>query len=123
MKVGMGGLTLWSFLMASAHGAGFMALPFLLPVQAGALAEGSEHAGHMAHLGHAGHAMVGTGGASLMNAMAVGVHSLAYLLVMAAVAYVVYAKLGLALLRTGWFNLDWLWAGSLLVAGLIVLIQ
>jgi hypothetical protein len=114
MRVGFRDLTFWSFLMASAHGAGFMALPFLLPLQPPVMALGGEHAGHV---------MAAATGAPLMNALAVGVHSLAYLLIMAVVAYVVYRKLGLALLRTGWFNLDWLWAGSLLVTGLIVLVQ
>jgi hypothetical protein len=50
------------------------------------------------------------------------VHSLAYLLVLGAVAMVVYDKLGLSLLRRAWFNLDLLWAGALMVAGAMVLI-
>ena len=36
MRVGMGGLTLWSFLMASAHGAGLMVLPVFLSMTAAA---------------------------------------------------------------------------------------
>lgn len=31
-----------------------------------------------------------------------------------------YRRLGLALLRTAWFNLDWLWAGALVTAGMVV---
>ena len=56
-------------------------------------------------------------------AAAVGVHSLAYFLVVAAVAIVVYEKLGLALLRRAWFNLDLLWAVALMAAGAIVLVM
>jgi hypothetical protein len=33
-----------------------------------------------------------------------------------------FRKLGLALLRPAWFNLDWLWAGALVVTGVVVLI-
>ena len=44
------------------------------------------------------------------DAMAVAVHTLAYLTVMALAAWVVYRKLGLSLLRTAWFNMDWVWA-------------
>jgi hypothetical protein len=46
-------------------------------------------------------------------------HSLGYLLVTAFVALLVYEKLGLELLRKAWFNLDLLWAVSLVVTGLI----
>ena len=38
-------------------------------------------------------------------------------------AWVVYRKLGLAFLRTAWFNLDWLWAGALVVTGVAVLLR
>ena len=55
--------------------------------------------------------------------LAVGIHSLAYLTVTALVAWIVYRKLGLALLRTAWFNLDWLWAGALVVTGVAVLLR
>jgi hypothetical protein len=54
--------------------------------------------------------------------MAVSAHTLAYLTVTALSAWTVYRKLGLRLLRTAWFNLDWLWAGALLVAGVVVLL-
>jgi hypothetical protein len=51
--------------------------------------------------------------------MVVGVHTIGYLLVMGPVALTVYEKLGLALLRRAWFNLDWLWAAALVAAGLL----
>ena len=58
-----------------------------------------------------------------VGALAVGVHTLAYLFVMTLAAWVVYRRLGLAFLRTAWFNLDWVWAGALVVTGLIVLLK
>ncbi len=47
---------------------------------------------------------------------------LAYLIVMTLFAWTVYRKLGLRLLRTAWFNVDWLWAGALVVTGVAVLL-
>jgi hypothetical protein len=46
----------------------------------------------------------------------------AMFLAMAVVALVVYEKLGLAILRRAWFNLDLLWAGALIGAGLLTLL-
>jgi hypothetical protein len=112
MQVGFRDLTVWSFLMASAHGAGFMVLPFVMDLSAGVSAAGGEHACHMA---------ASTTVMPWAAAMALGVHTLAYFVVMAAVAWVVYRKLGVALLRTAWFNLDWLWAAALVLAGGVVL--
>ena len=43
--------------------------------------------------------------------------------VMALSAWIVYRRLGLSLLRTAWFNVDWLWAGALVVAGIVVLFK
>ena len=67
--------------------------------------------------GHASHAMSINAGAPWVGAMSVGVHTVAYLIVMTLAAWVVYRKLGLAFLRTAWFNLDWVWAGALVVTG------
>lgn len=112
MQVGFFDLTIWSFLMASAHGAGFMVLPFVMVMPVDVSAAG-EHALHAAP-------------ASAMpwpNALAVGIHSFAYLTVTALTAWIVYRKLGLALLRTAWLNVDWLWAGALVVTGVAVLLR
>jgi hypothetical protein len=113
MQVGFGDLTVWSFLMASAHGAGFMVLPFVMGKPAGVSAADGGHALHFAS----------AGAGLLATATAVGVHSLAYLTVTALAAWIVYSKLGLAMLRTAWFNLDWLWAAALVVAGIVVIVQ
>ena len=63
-----------------------------------------------------------TGLAAIMvlgGILAVGMHTVGYLLVMGVVALVVYEKLGLALLRHTWFNLDLLWAVALVAAGML----
>ena len=114
MQVGFGDLTVWSFLMASAHGAGFMVLPFVLRTPAEVSAAGGTHAAHAAHTSAA---------LPWATAAALGIHTLAYLSVTTLVAWVVYRKLGLAILRTAWFNLDWLWAAALVVTGCVVLLQ
>jgi hypothetical protein len=113
MRVGFGDLTVWSFLMASAHGAGFMVLPFVIGKPAGVSA---------AAVGHGLHFASANAGLPLSTATAVGVHSLAYLTVTALAAWIVYSKVGLALLRTAWFNLDWLWAAALVIAGIVVIV-
>ena len=111
MQVGFRDLTTWSFLMASAHGAGLMLLPFVIAASPAVAAAGHDHAHHLSAAG--GHAA----------AMAVGLHTLAYFTVMVLAAWVVYHKLGLGLLRKAWFNVDWLWAGALVVAGVVVLLK
>ena len=108
MQVGFRDLTIWSFLMASAHGAGFMVLPCVMPMPADAVGRQPAHAAHAASAGT---------NVAAVGATAVGVHTLAYLAVMALAAWIVYRKLGLGLLATAWFNLDWLWAGALVVTG------
>jgi len=113
MRVGAGELAVWSFLMATAHGAGLMLFPVLLALPAAAH-EGSHHA-------HAP-AALGLGPASLgQDAAAVLVHTLAMLLVMSAVALVVYQKVGLSVLRRAWVNLDLIWAIAILAAGAFTL--
>jgi hypothetical protein len=113
MRVGFLDLTIWSFLMASSHGSGFMVLPFVMVMPADVTAAG-EHALHAASV---------SASMPWPNALAVAIHSLAYLTVTALVAWIVYRKLGLALLRTAWFNVDWLWAGALVVTGVTVLLK
>ena len=113
MQVGFRDLTVWSFLMASAHGAGFMVVPFVMSAPPMLSAAGHEHMHHMA---------AATNGAAA-GTMAVAVHTLSYLIVMTVAAWVVYRKLGLSLLRKAWLNVDWVWAGALVLTGLIVLLK
>jgi hypothetical protein len=110
MQVGFRDLVTWSFLMASAHGAGLMVLPVLLgssTVQAADAVYGHDHASAVT--------------SPLAGLVATGVHAIGYLATMGAVAWVVYRKFGLALLRKAWFNLDVLWAIALLAAGVVTL--
>src|SRR6202050_1800912 len=107
MQVGFRDLTFWSFLMASAHGAGLMVLPIVLH---GAMPPGHEHM----------HMDSGTG--AWTGIAATLVHTLGYLSVTALIALLVYRKFGLSLLRKGWFNLDLVWAVALIVTGCVALI-
>jgi hypothetical protein len=109
MQVGFRDLTFWSFLIASAHGAGLMVLPVLL--------HGStvEAAGPMA--GH--HHMAAA--SPLAALLATAVHTTGYLAVTGLVAWMVYSKFGLAILRKAWLNLNLVWAAALVVSGLVTL--
>jgi hypothetical protein len=49
----------------------------------------------------------------------VSVHTLGYLVTMLTVALIVYTRVGVSFLRTGWFNVDAVWAIALLVTGVI----
>lgn len=158
MRVSALDLTWWSFLMATAHGAGLMLAPVLLGWGAGtggAAGHGHamDHAGHgmdpamMDHAGHAmdpamldhaGHAQAGmvalgehaehaaalvsAGSTPLLGLAATAIHTLGYLLVMGIIAVVVYEKVGLAILRKAWFNLDVVWAVALMITGVVTLV-
>lgn len=102
MRVGMGDLVLWSFLMSAGHGAGLMVAPLLVAIGG-----------------------AGRGGVSARESwamlLAVGVHTASMLAVMAVVAWIVYRKVGLAVLRRGWVNFDLIWAVALLVVGAVAL--
>ena len=115
MRVGFGDLTLWSFVMASAHGAGLMLVPFFLPSPSG---EESHH--HGAHQMHAW-AFANFSAPSLLIA-AVVIHTLGYLAITALVAIVVYENLGVAILRHAWFNIDLLWMLALMITGVFILV-
>ncbi len=110
MQVGFRDLAVWSFLMASAHGAGIMVLPFVMPASPALMASGHDHAAHMAAMNGA-------------NWTAVAIHTLTYLIVMTLTAWIVYRRVGLRMLRSTWLNLDWLWAAALVMTGLVVLVK
>src|ERR1700730_4509330 len=107
MQVGFAGLTFWSFLMASAHGAGLMVLPIVLKMPPMGAA-----AGHHLHAFQY----------PLAGVTATLVHTAGYLTVTAATAVLVYQKFCLALLRTAWVNLDVMWAFALMATGCLALI-
>ena len=107
MQVGMLGLGAWSFLMASAHGAGLMLVPVLIPLCLAA-APGRE---------------LSAAGSAPIALAAVGVHTLAMLATTGAIAVVVYEWFGVAFLRKGWINLDLIWTIALVATGLILLLM
>ncbi len=101
MQVGFRDLVVWSVLMASAHGAGLMLLPILM--------------------GGSASTSVPVLAAPLAMLTAVVSHTVGYVLITGLVAWLVYAKLGLALLRKAWVNLDLVWAVALIGTGLLSL--
>jgi len=104
LRVSARELALWSFLMSTAHGAGLMLFPVLI--------------GEPSHA----HGTTLLSSASFMaDVAAVLVHSLAMLVVMGAVAILVYEKLGLGVLRRAWLNLDRVWATAVVAAGAVTL--
>ena len=106
MQAGMFGLALWSFLMATAHGAGLMLVPVVLPLCLAATPARELTAA----------------GSLPVSLAAIGVHTLAMLSVTGAVAVMVYEWLGLAFLRRGWVNLDLIWILALAGAGGVLLL-
>lgn len=113
MRVGPRELTVWSFLMASAHGAALMVLPFVIADPGGT---GGAQPMDM----HGGHAVLAAG---ILPGQVAGltvtlVHTAAYLLVTGAMAALFYRKLGLRVLRTAWINLDLVWSAALVVTAL-----
>lgn len=106
MQTGMIGLGLWSFMMATGHGAGLMLVPVLIPL--------CLSASPMRELTAAGSLPI--------SLAAVAVHTGAMLAVTAAIAGLVYEWLGLAFLRRGWINLDWIWVAALVATGFILIL-
>jgi hypothetical protein len=96
-------LALWSFLMASAHGAGLMLFPFLTGSGTSDLT-------------------LGVHGGIATAALAVAVHTTAMIVVAGMVAVAVYETIGVGILRSAWINLDKLWAGALLVGAAATLL-
>jgi hypothetical protein len=101
-------LALWSFAVATAHGAGLM----LLPIYFGICGAGELGAGHRAA------AMLMRG--SLRTAIAVSIiHAAAMIVSGGFVALAVHEWLGVRFISKSWFNLDVVWALSLIVVGAI----
>lgn len=107
MRMSLRDLTIWSFLMASAHGAGLMVLPLIL----NATAHAHAHGGHVMTAGMDASATVGLTATLL--------HTVGYLLVSGGLAVVVYEKVGLRILRRAWINIDLIWIAALIVTGIV----
>jgi hypothetical protein len=114
MVAGFGDLVLWSFLMATAHGAGLMLAPPLLALPQSESETGAWH--------HHAAALAALGGTVWTGIAAVAVHTAAMLAVAGLIAWTVYAWVGLAVLRSAWINLDLIWSGTLVIAGGVFLI-
>ena len=112
MQVNFRDLAVWSFLMASAHGAGLMVVPLLL---------GSNIVEAQAHI--AGHNHLSPTASPLAGLLATGVHTFGYLAVTGLLAWLVYRKLGLSFLRKAWFNFDLLWSAVLVATGVGTLLM
>ena len=110
MRVSDRELGMWSFLMSTAHGAGLMVAPVIL-----GLRESRSGGG-----GHDDMAML-AGGPLDITAVGLAVHVGAMIVVMGAIAYFVYARVGLQILRRAWLNTDQVWAGAFVLAGLVTL--
>lgn len=100
-------LALWSFLAAMAHGAGLM----LVPIYLGICAIGADEVGHLA-----AQALMGN---NIITAFSVAaMHTLSMTVAGGVIAVIIYAWLGLKFLSRTWFNLDVVWALSLILVGL-----
>src|SRR5512134_1252719 len=108
MRVSMRRLTLWSFPMTTAHGAGLMVVPVFVGMR---MADEGGHAHYVA-------AAEAGGGTALL---ATGLHAVGYLAVTAFVAVLVFEKLGVGILRRAWINLDVIWAAALMATGTLTL--
>ena len=107
MQVGARELATWSFLMASAHGAGLMVLPLVLSSPTSGPA--------MHHMSVLPLALTGLEWSGLWATL---VHTVGYLLVTGLIAVIVYEKVGVRFLRKAWVNLDLAWAVALVVTGI-----
>jgi len=101
-------LALWSFAVATAHGAGLM----LLPIYLGICTAGEQDAGHQA----AAALMRGKLGTAIAVSI---VHATAMIVSSGIVAFAVHEWLGLRFISKSWFNLDGVWAQSLIFVGAI----
>jgi hypothetical protein len=118
MRVGFRDLVMWSFLMASAHGAGLMLLPILVersPQTERSAQNCDACAAQSARIADAGFRSPASGAAAVV------VHTLGHLLAAGVIALLVYEYLGLAFLQKAWLNLDILWIAALLLAGILVI--
>ena len=106
----MSRLALWSFLMATAHGAGLMVMPMFVGTS---MADEGSHTDHMvAPAADAGTALIAT-----------RMHAVGYLAVTAFIALLVFDKLGVGIVRRVWFNLDLIWAATLIATGTLTLMR
>jgi hypothetical protein len=107
MQAGLLGLAVWSFLMASAHGAGLMLIPVVMPLC----------------LANSPGAELAATGSLPIAAAALGLHTAVMLATIGVISFAVYRWIGVDFLRRGWINLDILWTAALLVCGVVLLMM
>jgi hypothetical protein len=120
MRVSGRELATWSFLMASAHGAGLMVLPFVLGKT---VPNGLAHHHMMSMPSSAqGATWAGLGDVDAIAIVAPLVHTVGYLIATIALALVVYEKLGVRVLRRAWLNFDLIWGGAMVAAAVFAVL-
>ena len=105
MRTGMAGLALWSFPMASAHGAGLMLVPVLIPLCLAAAPGGELTAGGSLGIARRGRRPHARDAGRDRGDRSRGLRCV-----------------GVAVLRRGWINLDLLWTVALIATGLILFV-
>jgi hypothetical protein len=103
MQAGLAALAVWSFLMATSHGAGLMLWPVLMPLCFPQAEPFSIGALPTALLG-------------------IAVHTVAMLVVTTAIAVAVYEWVGVEILRRAWVNVDLIWTVAMIAAGGLLLL-
>jgi hypothetical protein len=116
MRVNRRELSWWSFLMSTAHGAGLMVAPVLIGLQGASTASAHARAGDRQEVGMLAHVPL------VPSGIGIALHVLAMVLVMGAIAMLVYEKLGLEVLRRAWINTDRLWAATFVAAAAVTLV-
>ena len=109
-------LTAWSFIVATAHGAGLMAAPFALR------AVQSSAASHSAHGTHTMYAVASVASIDWPTLWSTAVHTAGYLIVTAALAVVVYERASIHMVRRAWINFDLVWAAALVLTGVAIVL-
>ena len=122
MRVSPRELATWSFLMASAHGAGLMVLPFMLDSLQEPSFSMSHHQMSMNTTSVEPVMTAGLGGFDAIQIAAPLIHTLGYLLVTAVLAIVIYEKVGLRILRRAWINLNVVWNVAMIGAGVLAFV-
>jgi hypothetical protein len=108
MCVNFWDLTLWSWLMASAHGAGLMVVPVLLGAKSLFCGTAAPNVNSLLTI------------QPLIATAAIAVHTFSHLVVSGFIAWIVYDFIGLAILRRSWINLDLIWCFTLMGAAIIL---
>jgi hypothetical protein len=106
MRTGLVGLAVWSCFVATAHGAGLMLIPVLMPICLS---------------GTSSHALTVTGSIPV-GISALGVHTGAMVATIGLVSIAVYQWIGLAFLRSHWINFDLVWVAALSLGAALLML-